>query len=202
VALILKNGVFIHIAKTGGSWVAELLRQQGLVAAATARSHVNFKETISEVPAAAGLPSFAFVRHPVTWWKSYWAYRMKTGWDPNHPVDKVSQSEVFEDFIRKMLDRAPGYHDHNWGRWHWGQDLGWEWGCFLPPAPGLFSTSLRHRTIFFTVIAIFSSSITRPAASLRIESASRLDCTPRTLALRSEYTTRSARVSGFRASWG
>lgn len=109
MALILKNGVFIHIAKTGGSWVAELLRQQGLVAAATARSHVNFKETISEVPAAAGLPSFAFVRHPVTWWKSYWAYRMKTGWDPNHPVDKVSQSEVFEDFIRKMLDRAPGY---------------------------------------------------------------------------------------------
>src|SRR6185369_2377454 len=24
-----------------------------------------------------------------------------------------------------------GYHDHNWGRWHWGDDFGWEWGCFL-----------------------------------------------------------------------
>ena len=22
------------------------------------------------------------------------------------------------------------YHDHNWGRWHWGDDIGWEWGAF------------------------------------------------------------------------
>lgn len=109
MALILKNGVFIHIAKTGGSWVAELLRQQGLVTAATGRSHVNLQQTISEVPSATGLPAFTFVRHPVTWWKSYWAYRMKTGWDVNHPVDKVSQSDVFEDFIRKMLELQPGY---------------------------------------------------------------------------------------------
>src|SRR5215813_1759997 len=28
-------------------------------------------------------------------------------------------------------------------------------------APGLLSTSLRHRTIFFTLIAIFNSSITK-----------------------------------------
>lgn len=31
---------------------------------------------------------------------------------------------------------ASGYQDHNWGRWHWGDDLGWEWGAFLAPAPG------------------------------------------------------------------
>jgi hypothetical protein len=30
---------------------------------------------------------------------------------------------------------ASVYHDHNWGRWHWGDDFGWEWGCFLPSAP-------------------------------------------------------------------
>lgn len=34
------------------------------------------------------------------------------------------------------LDGASGYQDHNWGRWHWGDDLGWEWGAFLAPAPG------------------------------------------------------------------
>lgn len=34
------------------------------------------------------------------------------------------------------LLRASAYHDHNWGRWHWGDDLGWEWGCLLAPAPG------------------------------------------------------------------
>ncbi|MFC7530838.1 hypothetical protein [Actinoplanes sp. GCM10030250] len=31
--------------------------------------------------------------------------------------------------------RHPGpfdaYHDHTWGRWHWGDDIGWEWGTFM-----------------------------------------------------------------------
>lgn len=34
------------------------------------------------------------------------------------------------------LAEASAYHDHNWGRWHWGQDFGWEWGAFLAPSPG------------------------------------------------------------------
>lgn len=34
------------------------------------------------------------------------------------------------------LRAADAYHDHNWGRWHWGDDFGWEWGCLLAPAPG------------------------------------------------------------------
>jgi hypothetical protein len=33
------------------------------------------------------------------------------------------------------LTATSAYHDHNWGRWHWGADFGWEWGCFLPPQP-------------------------------------------------------------------
>jgi hypothetical protein len=32
---------------------------------------------------------------------------------------------------RVNLDGAYGYHDHNWGRWHWGDDLGWDWGSFV-----------------------------------------------------------------------
>ncbi|HIH74462.1 MAG TPA: hypothetical protein HA306_04270 [Methanosarcina sp.] len=26
------------------------------------------------------------------------------------------------------LKNARGYHDHNWGYWNWGDDLGWDWG--------------------------------------------------------------------------
>jgi hypothetical protein len=45
------------------------------------------------------------------------------------------------------LARASAYHDHNWGRWHWGEDLGWEWGCFLapPPAPAFVLTRTSDR---------------------------------------------------------
>jgi hypothetical protein len=53
---------------------------------------------------------------------------------------------------RSDLGAASAYHDHNWGRWHWGDDFGWEWGCFLTPAPGaafVFSrtTDRAHRKL-------------------------------------------------------
>ncbi len=28
------------------------------------------------------------------------------------------------------FDAAGGYADHNWGRWWWGDDAGWDWGCW------------------------------------------------------------------------
>jgi hypothetical protein len=36
------------------------------------------------------------------------------------------------------LENAAVYHDHNWGRWFWGDDFGWEWGCFLSPTDTAF----------------------------------------------------------------
>ena len=29
------------------------------------------------------------------------------------------------------IQNGSGYADHNWGRWHWGQGIGWVWGSFL-----------------------------------------------------------------------
>ncbi|HZZ45470.1 MAG TPA: hypothetical protein VFE65_01140 [Pseudonocardia sp.] len=36
---------------------------------------------------------------------------------------------------RQRLDGALAYHDHNWGRFRWGEDFGWEWGSVLPTDP-------------------------------------------------------------------
>lgn len=30
------------------------------------------------------------------------------------------------------LAEALAYHDHNWGRWRWGADFGWNWGFVFP----------------------------------------------------------------------
>lgn len=47
------------------------------------------------------------------------------------------------------LDGALGYHDHNWGRWFWGEDAAWEWGCFVFDGPLVLvlarSTDKAHR---------------------------------------------------------
>ena len=42
--------------------------------------------------------------------------------------------EIRVDGQRIGLNNAIAYHDHNWGRWHWGDDAGWEWGAFAFPA--------------------------------------------------------------------
>jgi hypothetical protein len=34
------------------------------------------------------------------------------------------------------LDDDLAYHDHNWGRFRWGDDFGWTWGTILPTQPG------------------------------------------------------------------
>jgi hypothetical protein len=45
------------------------------------------------------------------------------------------------------IERAPAYHDHNWGRWHWGQDFGWQWGFGLPDrADDLWTVLFHHLT--------------------------------------------------------
>jgi hypothetical protein len=38
-------------------------------------------------------------------------------------------------------DGMVAYHDHNWGRWYWGDDVGWEWGAFLAPEEATFVTT-------------------------------------------------------------
>jgi hypothetical protein len=33
------------------------------------------------------------------------------------------------------LESELAYHDHNWGRFWWGDDFGWTWGTILPEGP-------------------------------------------------------------------
>jgi hypothetical protein len=34
-----------------------------------------------------------------------------------------------------QMDNELGYHDHNWGRFWWGDDFAWTWGTILPTGP-------------------------------------------------------------------
>jgi hypothetical protein len=44
------------------------------------------------------------------------------------------------------LEEALIYHDHNWGRWRWGDDLSWEWGFGLPDDPSVPWSLVFSRT--------------------------------------------------------
>lgn len=49
-----------------------------------------------------------FVRNPLDWYRSYWAYRMQGGWRPTLLIDRQCQSDDFDQFIRNCSGRLPG----------------------------------------------------------------------------------------------
>jgi hypothetical protein len=54
-----------------------------------------------------------------------------SGWISWSVVPRLSvRGSVRFDRQTIRLDNASAYHDHNWGRWHWGDDARWEWGAF------------------------------------------------------------------------
>jgi hypothetical protein len=53
---------------------------------------------------------------------------------------------------RVELAATPAYHDHNWGRFRWGDDFSWEWGSVLPRGDSPWSAVFmrmadRRRTV-------------------------------------------------------
>ena len=46
------------------------------------------------------------------------------------PRLKVTGTIQVGERVHRLID-APGYHDHNWGHWSWGDDFAWEWGFGL-----------------------------------------------------------------------
>lgn len=43
----------------------------------------------------------------------------------------VVEGTLVVDGRQYRLEGATGYHDHNWGHWTWGRDMGWDWGYLI-----------------------------------------------------------------------
>jgi hypothetical protein len=135
MAELLRSGaVFIHVPKCGGSWVRAVTRRLGVW-----RDRVGFKHSTPEhvnhvlrhhgwqfvkhwprhpfvTPGALRRAyKFCFIRNPVGWYESYWKYMAgawhpwEVGrWHPQRPIDGCG-SDDFNVFVRKVLDKRPGY---------------------------------------------------------------------------------------------
>jgi hypothetical protein len=100
-----------------------------------------------------------------------------SGWISWHAVPRLTlEGEWLVGKERMGLSEASAYHDHNWGRWRWGDDMGWEWGCFLAPAPGAafvlsLVTDRAHRQLGTPSLAVQAGGARRTFAggSVRLE---------------------------------
>ncbi|MEM8864348.1 MAG: hypothetical protein AAGF31_02245 [Planctomycetota bacterium] len=109
---LINQSVFLHIPKTGGTWVDRTLYDLGLVKEAFGNRHSNYERTVNhERYRSAGehlrravvrrikrqfglhhqtpVMRFCFVRNPLTWYESWWRYMKGKDWkhwgDENNP---------------------------------------------------------------------------------------------------------------------
>lgn len=105
MAIKLTNGsVFLHVPKTGGSWVEKVLADYGLVECRIAHEHADYdrvlyheqflsgrdlawrlarKKVLRLLRLYRGTPAaytFCFVRHPLQWYESWWKYMKALRW--------------------------------------------------------------------------------------------------------------------------
>lgn len=105
--LILQRAVFLHVPKTGGTWVEQALRMAG----------VEFEQFIVDGDQHGDLSysprpqafTIAFVRNPLTLYQSYWRFKVDRGWDQRNPFDVECRADSFIDFVAGVVRQHPGW---------------------------------------------------------------------------------------------
>lgn len=137
--LIGQNFRFLHMPKTGGTWVHDVITrwlQLPCVVDNRYGGHVPLRLALGE-----GLPTLTYVRNPFRWYESYYRYRCTTGWqdppgDAGVPITKFGQAgECFAEFMSGLLSKYP----------NWLPDLVHAFTSFRAPDP--LVTIGRHETL-------------------------------------------------------
>ena len=129
MAILLKSGgLFLHVPKTGGNWVTEVLESNKLVFAHVAGKHAGPAqlaplEHLLEIPRRYDRPNrasfrFCFVRHPLSWYESWYRMNVDRGWpewatdedawNPSVELNGLGAS-TFDRFIENVLRHRPGF---------------------------------------------------------------------------------------------
>jgi hypothetical protein len=102
-AVILEKAIFLHVPKTGGTWITKsLISQKSYRAGIKEHPYFNgVRRADRRLQAACnGRFCFAFVRHPLTWWQSYWCHRVRNNWK--------NTSRDFNEFIQNACLKTAG----------------------------------------------------------------------------------------------
>jgi hypothetical protein len=106
-----------------------------------------------------------------------------SGWFSWYVVPRLTVSGEATIGDRRLdLAGASAYQDHNWGRWHWGDDLGWDWGAFMSPRPGpaialVRTTNREHSETAVSALFVVVDGMRRSfiGPTLSIEPSGRLE---------------------------
>jgi len=127
VALILCDGsAFLHVPRTGGTFVTAILKALGLVRYTVGHKH----DPPIVIGQGTGIVYRCFVRDPLSWMRSVWAYQETVNWrrwpaikdawwHPFMPLNGTPRSvrASFEKFLVWTLDNRPGFVSLTFGKY-------------------------------------------------------------------------------------
>lgn len=98
MSILLPNSIFIHIPKTGGSWVTEALTNCGLMTGEEI-NYTSLKHEPAENVQHYHKPCFTFIRNPLTWYQSRWSspYHRSRYFrnDTYHELDAITRKQLY-----------------------------------------------------------------------------------------------------------
>lgn len=118
MALVTEKALFVHVPKTGGTWVRRAIAAAGIRAEESGPFDVHDHYGLLDLPSylVADRFTFGYVRHPVSWVQSRWAWAVRSGF-PSKVVSEPKAaghwmadcwSDEFPTFVERYLERHPG----------------------------------------------------------------------------------------------
>ena len=110
MAVQIDRAICLHIPKTGGTFVRNYFIETKLshgVEVLLERAHMNAEGLRNTIGPTEDL-IFCFVRHPLTWYRSYWTSKQEIPDRRGGPMDEIVDLP-WNEFIDTVIDKYPRY---------------------------------------------------------------------------------------------
>ena len=143
---LIDGSIFLHLPRTGGTFVTAVLRRLRLVKRAIGNKH----DCPGVIPMNMRVPHHVFIRHPYDWIRSVYAYQVATGW-PTWPKNKEQRwwhpfreicnppagaRETFNEFLSWVVVYHPGFVTRTFTKFA-------DWPCSIVGKTEHLDTDLR-----------------------------------------------------------
>jgi hypothetical protein len=99
--------MFLHTPKVAGTWLRRVFISH--VPGAQSVGYEHGDRSHADEFANSPICTFCFVRHPLEWYRSFWAHRELVGWGGDFAIARDCMSRDFNTFAITCAELHPGF---------------------------------------------------------------------------------------------